>query len=174
MLESGGVGGVTGDGNAYVFLSHDSNAFRYAIGAVALNLCSVTGGVNGFLNDLYFLGVGIKLGLNVCKTVDSRNDHSGVLAKTVEDYTQGLNSYLVCVEGDLDRTFSSGEGLVTCEEAEALCLFGKKHRAEVTVTKTNLTVFCNRAGDTPSGAPAATAASRTSFAAAIVEFFALG
>ena len=46
-----------------------------AIRAVALNLCSVTVRVCGLLNYLNLLGVGIKLGLYVCKSVDSRNDH---------------------------------------------------------------------------------------------------
>ena len=37
MLETGGVGGVTGDGNLNTLSLHDSNAFQNVVGAVALN-----------------------------------------------------------------------------------------------------------------------------------------
>ena len=66
--------------------------------AVALNLCSVPLGVSGLGENLYFLGVRIKLGLNVGQAVDTGDDHSGILAKTVQDNAKGLNSYLVCVQ----------------------------------------------------------------------------
>ncbi len=36
---------------------------------------------------------------------------------------------------------------MSCQEAEALCLLGKEHLAQVAVTQANLTVFSNRAGD---------------------------
>ena len=38
MLESGRVGGVTGDGNVYALFPHDCNAFCYVVCAVAVNL----------------------------------------------------------------------------------------------------------------------------------------
>ena len=39
---------------------------------------------------------------------------------------------------------------MTCEECEALCVLLKQHLAEVSVTKTNFSLICNRAGDTES------------------------
>ena len=42
VLESGGVGGVTGDGNSNVLKAHDRNALGNTVRAIALNLCSVT------------------------------------------------------------------------------------------------------------------------------------
>ena len=69
------------------------------------------------------------------------------MSETVKDNAQGLNSDLVCVKSDLDSALSSSEGLVSCEEAEALGLLGKEHFAEVAVTETNLAVLGNGAGN---------------------------
>ena len=63
VLEAGGVGGVTGDGNANVLQLHDSNALGNVVGAVALNVCTGTLGVSLLVNDLDFLGEGIELGV---------------------------------------------------------------------------------------------------------------
>ena len=40
MLESGGIGGVTGDGYVHVLLPHDGNALGNAVGSVAVYLGS--------------------------------------------------------------------------------------------------------------------------------------
>ena len=59
-----------------------------------------------------------------------------------------LGKMLLSDETECFCFLCSCEGLVTCEEAEALCLFRKEHFTEVTVADTNLTVFSNRTGDT--------------------------
>ena len=147
MLEAGRVSGVTGDGNADILELHDSNALGNVICAVALNVRARTLGVCGLGDDLYRLGVRIKLGSYIGKAVDARNDHSGILTEAVEDNAEGLYADLVCVKSDLDSALCSCKGLVTCEEAEALGLLGEKHLTEVTVTETDLAVLGNRAGN---------------------------
>jgi hypothetical protein len=47
-----------------------------------------------------------------------------------------------------DSTFSSSEGLVTCEEREALGLFTEQHGGKIAVADTNLTIVSNGSGDT--------------------------
>ena len=42
VLESGRVGGVTGDGNVNTFVTENCNAFENVVCTVALNLCLVT------------------------------------------------------------------------------------------------------------------------------------
>jgi len=148
MLESGGVGGVTGDGNANVLQSHDSNALGNVVSTVATNGSTGTVRICGLVNNAYFLGSVVKLSLYVGKAVDTGNDHSGILAETVKDNAKRLVTNLVSVKSDLDSTLCCCEGLVTCKEAEALSLIGKKHCAKVTVAETNLTVLSNGAGDT--------------------------
>ena len=147
VLEAGRIGGVTGDGNANVFLTHDSNAFRNVVGTVALNLSAGTVGEGNFSYNGNFLGSGVKLGFNIGEAVDTGDDVCCILAETVQDNAEVLGTNLVCVQSDLDCAFCCCEGLVTCEEAEALGLFGEKHLAEVTVAETNLTVFSNGTGD---------------------------
>ena len=62
VLEAGRVGGVAGDGNADILELHDSNALGNIISAVALNVRARALGVCGLGDDLYRLGVRIKLG----------------------------------------------------------------------------------------------------------------
>ena len=40
---------------------------------------------------------------------------------------RGFFANLVCVEGNLDSALGGSKGFMTCEEAEALGLFRKKH-----------------------------------------------
>ena len=40
MLETGGVGGVSGDGNVNALFPHDGNALGHVVGAVAVYLCA--------------------------------------------------------------------------------------------------------------------------------------
>ena len=46
VLETGRVGRVTGDGNIYVFFPHDSDAFAYIVGSVAVYFCPGAVGVS--------------------------------------------------------------------------------------------------------------------------------
>ena len=50
MLESGRVGGVTGNGNVYVLLPHDSNTFGNVVSAVAVYLGTKSLGVSDSLD----------------------------------------------------------------------------------------------------------------------------
>ncbi len=147
VLESGGVGGVTGDGNAYVLKLHDSNALGNVVGAIALNVSAGTLGECLLFENGNSLGVRIKCSLYIGKAVDAGDDVCCILAQTVEDNAQGLGANLVCIERDLNSTLCSCKGLVTCQEAEALGLLGEEHLAQVAVAKTNLAVFSNRAGN---------------------------
>ena len=144
VLESGRVGGVTSDGNINAFLPHDCYALGNVVCAVAVNLSTQTGGVCLAEYFLNLAGVVIHLGLNICKAVDSGDDLCSVLAKTVQDNAERFLTNLVCLLCDTDSALSSRKGLVTCQEAEALCLFLEQHLAEVAVTETNLTLISNR------------------------------
>ena len=80
MLESGWVGGVTGDGNVNAFLPHDGNALCYVVSAVAVNLCTKSLGV-GFSPQLLNLArIVIHLCLYVGKSIDSGNNLCSVLS----------------------------------------------------------------------------------------------
>ncbi len=147
MLEAGGVGGVTGDGDADILQLHDGHALGDIIRAIATDIGTGALGEGLFLDDRDGLGIGIKGGLDIGEAIDTCNDVSGILAQTVQDDTEGLGAHLVGVQCDLDRTFGSGEGLVAGEETETFGLLGEEHFTEVTVAKTNLTVLGHRAGD---------------------------
>ena len=62
-----------------------------------------------FLNYFQFTSVVIKLSLNVCKSVDTRDDLCSVFAQTVQDTTQRFFTYFVCFCSDFDSTFGSSE-----------------------------------------------------------------
>ena len=80
VLESGWVGGVTGNGNINTFLPHDSNAFCYVISAVAVNLCAKSLGV-GLSPQLFNLAcIVIHLCLHISKSVDSGDNLCSVLS----------------------------------------------------------------------------------------------
>ena len=121
MLETGGVGGVTGDGNVHALLVHDSDAFADVVGAVAAYICPLGRRSSlYFLTTLQFAGVVVKLGLHVGKAVDPGDDLSSILSQAVQDHPQRLLPSLVGHFGDADGAFSSREGLVACQESEAL------------------------------------------------------
>ena len=147
VLESRRVGGVAGDGNADVFELHDGHALGNVVRAVALDVRSRTVGVGLLIHDLYLLGEGVELGLDVGEAVDPRNDERGVLAEAVQDNAEGLGPYLVGVKGDLDSALCGGKALVAGKEAEALGALGKKHGGEIAVAEADLAVFGDRAGD---------------------------
>ena len=100
------------------------------------------------LTTLSLFGVGIEFGLNIGEAVDSGDDESSVLAETVEDNAE-RSLYLPCLRfcAMPDSAFGSCEGFVTCEEAEALCIFAEKHCCEVAVSETDLAVFGDGAGN---------------------------
>ena len=150
MLETSRVCGVTCDGNADILKLHYSNTLGNIVCAIAFYSRAGTLGISCFGNNLYGFRIGVKLGLYISEAVDSRNDESGILAETVEYNAQGLYTNLVCIEGYLDSAFCCGKGFMTCEEAEAFRLLGKKHLAEITVTETDLAVFRNGTGNTES------------------------
>ena len=83
MLETGRVGGVSGDGNVNAFLPHDGNALGYIVGAVAVHLSAQAVGVGLSPQLLYLAGVVIHLSLYICKSIDPGNDLSGILAQSV-------------------------------------------------------------------------------------------
>ena len=83
MLESGGVGGVSGDGNVYALFPHDGNALTNVVGAVAVYLCSRAVGVSLAEYFLQLAGVVVILGLHIGEAVDSCDDLSGIFSKAV-------------------------------------------------------------------------------------------
>ena len=120
VLETGGVGGVTGDGNLNTLSLHDSNAFQNVVGAVALNSSALAVRVRDGLDDLQLAGGEVVVGLDIGEAIDTADDLSSVLAQAVQDNTQGLLTDLVGGTGDADSTLSSSEGLMASQEGEAM------------------------------------------------------
>ena len=141
MLEAGGVGRVTSDRNVNVLLPQDSYTLTNIVGTIALYL--QTAGVvaiRNLLNNVQVASEVVELGLYVCETVDTADDLSSVLTKTVQDHAQRLLAYLVGHLSNLDSTLGSSEALVTSQECEALSLLAEQTSGEVTVTDTYLTI----------------------------------
>ena len=150
MLETSRVCGVSCDGNVNALFPHDRNTFRNAVSAVAVNLCTKSLRI-GFTE--YFLNlvlIWIILCLYICKAVDTGDDLSSIFSKTVQDNTKRFFTNLVCFLSDTDRTLSCCERLMSCKEAEAVCLFLKKHLSKVSMSKTYFTCVCNGSRDTES------------------------
>ena len=85
----------------------------------------------------------VELSLNIGKAVDTRDDLSSVLTKTVKDNAEWVLTNLVSHLSDLNCALSSCERLVTSEECEALSLLTEKTCSEVTVTDTYKTIVSN-------------------------------
>ena len=86
MLETGGVGGVSGDGNVNALFPHDGNALGHVVGAVAVYLCAGAFRIRGIAFSeylLHFSGVVVHLCLHICKAVDAGNDLGCVFSETV-------------------------------------------------------------------------------------------
>ena len=83
MLETGGVGGVSGDGNVNALFPHDGNALADIVGAVAVYLGAESVGVGLSPELLHLAGVVVHLSLHIGEAVDSGNDLRRVLAETV-------------------------------------------------------------------------------------------
>ena len=122
MLEAGGVGGVTGNGNANLFQLHNCNAFRHIVSTVAFYVSTGAIGIRRFADHLHLLGVRIKFCLYISKAVDSGNDERSVFAKTVQDNPQGLFTYFIGVQCNFNSAFRSSKRLMTSQEAEAVRL----------------------------------------------------
>ena len=90
VLETGGVGRVTGDGNVYVLVPHDGNTFANVVCTIAVNSSAGTIAVCLLADNLQLAGEVVELGLYIGETVDTADDHGSVLAKTVQDAAQGL------------------------------------------------------------------------------------
>ena len=89
MLETGGVGGVAGDGNVHALVVHDGNALADIVGTEAANGSPLAVRVLVLLDDLQLAGVVVELGLHIGKAVDPGDDLSGVLAQAVQNDPQG-------------------------------------------------------------------------------------
>ena len=76
VLETRGVGGVTGDRDVDVLVPHDGNALADVVGAVAVNGSAGTIGVGDGLDDLELARVVVELGLHIGEAVDA-GDRSG-------------------------------------------------------------------------------------------------
>ena len=147
VLETGGVGRVTSDRYVNALFVHDSNAFANVVGTVATYTAANAVGIFGFADDFYFAGVVVKLSLNVCETVDTRDNLSGVFTKAVEDNAQGVFANFVCHFGDFDSAFCGSVRLVTSEESETSGFFAEKTCCEVAVSETYFAVVGNRTGN---------------------------
>ena len=83
---------------------------RVILNGLGKDAAQIIARINGFTYVQtefdYFTG---ELCLYVCKAVDTCDNLSSVLAETVEDYAEGLLTYLVSLSSDLDSTFSSSE-----------------------------------------------------------------
>src|SRR5699024_7470264 len=150
MLETGWVGGVTGDGNVNLFLLHNSDAFLNVVAAVASYVCLVAVRECNLTDNAQLAGEVVVFCLNIGKAVDSGDDVSSIFAQTVEDNAQRRFSCFVGGSYDTNSAFSSCERFVTSQEAEAVCFLSEQHCAQIAVAKTYLAVFCNRTWNTGS------------------------
>ena len=127
MLETCRVCGVTCDRNVNAFFPHDSYTFRYTVCTVTVYFCTKSFRISFSGYFFYFVCVWIILCLNECETVDSGDDLCSVFTQTVQDNTQRFFTNFVCFFCDTDRTFSSSERFVTCQECETFCFFFQQH-----------------------------------------------
>ena len=143
MLETGRVGGVTGNGNTNILLVHDSNTLWHGVSTIAVYLGTRAIGVSYALNLLHLASLVVVLSLNIGEAVDTGDNLSSILAEAVQDYAERLLANLVCSLSDTDSTLSSSKGLVAGQECEAGILLGEQHCSQVAVTKTYLAVVSN-------------------------------
>ena len=71
--------------------------------------------------------------------LDTCDDLSSVLSKTVQDNAQRFLTNLVCLGSDTDSALSGCKGLMACQEAEALGVLFQKHLSKVSMSQTYLT-----------------------------------
>ena len=147
MLETGRVGGVPRNGNVDAFVVHDSDAFADIVGTEAANVSPFALGVGDFTDNVQFARFVIELGLNIGEAVDTGNDLGSVFAETIEDDAERHFTSLVGIADDADSAFSSGEGFVTCQEAEAFRFVLQEHSCQVAVAAADFAVFRDGAGN---------------------------
>ena len=147
VLESGGVGGVAGDGHIHALVVHDGYALADVIAAVAADSGPLTIGIGHLPDGLQLAGVVVKLGLDIGEAVDTADDLGGVLAQAVQDHPQRLFPGFVGVADDADGALGGGEGLVARQEGEALGLIPQQHSAQIAVAQAHLAVLSHRARD---------------------------
>ena len=83
----------------------------------------------------------IVLSLNVGEAVDTGDDLSSIFSKTVQDNAERFLTYtLFALLSDTDCALCCCEGLVACQECEALGLLLQKHLTKVTMAKTYFTL----------------------------------
>jgi len=148
VLETCRVGGVSCDRNVNAFFPHDRNAFTHVICTVAVYFGAQSVRVR---NSLYFLKLACKviiLCLYIGKSIDSGDDLCSIFSKSVQDYTEWFFTYFVCFLCNTDCSLCCCEGLVSCQEAEAVCCFLKEHFSKVTVSKPYLTLISNGSRNT--------------------------
>ena len=143
MLEAGRIGGVTSNGDINVLQVHDSNTLWNGISTVALYLGTRAIRVSNFLNNVYLASLVVILSLNISKAVDTGNNLSSILAKTVQDNAERVLTNLVCSLSNTNSTLSSSKGLVTSQECEAAGILGQQHSSQVTMAQTYLTMVSN-------------------------------
>ena len=109
MLETCRVCRVTCDRYVYTLFVHDSNTLWYRVCTIAVNLCTKSLRIRLTEYFLNLVCIWIKLSLNECESIDTGDDLSSVLTKTVQDDTKWLFTNLVCLLSDTDRTLCSCE-----------------------------------------------------------------
>ena len=65
MLEAGGVGGVTGDGDINALMVHDGNALADIVSTIAADVCTLRLGIADLTDDLQLAGEVVKLRLDI-------------------------------------------------------------------------------------------------------------
>src|SRR5699024_420701 len=129
---------------------HDGNTLAHVVCTVAVYFGAKSVRVS---NPLYFFQLAcevVVLCLYVCETVDPGNDLCSVFSKSVQDNTERFLAHFVCFLSDTDRTLCCCEGLMSSQEAEAVCCLLKEHLAKVTMSKTYFTLISNGSRNTES------------------------
>ena len=127
-------------------MMHDRNTFLYVICAVAFHRSTESGRIRLLINNVQLCLLVIIFCLNISKSVDTGNDLCRILAEAVQDDAERFLADFIRLLRDTDSALSCCEGLMSCQEAETLCLFLQKHLAQVAVSQTYLPVVCYRPG----------------------------
>src|SRR5574344_1524733 len=134
VLETGRIGRVTCNGNIHTLFMHNSHTFTNIVGSIASNLGTRTVRIGNLPDNFQLRCKIIELRLNVCKTIDSRNNHSCIFSKTVKDAAKRLFTNLISFRCNFDGTLSSCERFVSRKECEALRLLTEQSCSQITVT----------------------------------------
>ena len=148
MLESGRIGGVTGNGNVHILFPHNGNAFRNTVGSIAVYFGTKSLGIRNSLQFLYLIGIRIILCLHKSETVYTGNDLCRILSKSVQDYAKRFLANLVSLLRNTDSALCSCKRLMSCQEAEAVGLLFQKHFAKIAMSQSYLTGVGNGSRNT--------------------------